>query len=86
MNKQKRNHDFVENAIALFADLVYNHPQISAPGTGSDKETSEMKKFTKYLALALAVVLCLGALAGCTGGDDRGAAPTGPFCWPLPWS
>lgn len=29
-----------------------------------------MKKFTKMMALALAVVLCLGLLAGCTGGKD----------------
>ncbi len=33
-----------------------------------------MKKFTKYLALAMAVVLCLGLLAGCAGGQKDGAA------------
>lgn len=36
-----------------------------------------MKKFTKMMALALAVVLCLGALAGCTGGKDP-VDPTAP--------
>lgn len=33
-----------------------------------------MKKFSKYLALAMAVVLCLSLLAGCTGGQKDGAA------------
>lgn len=33
-----------------------------------------MKKFTKVFALALAVVLCLGLLAGCTGGKDGTAS------------
>ena len=32
-----------------------------------------MKKFTKYLALTLAAVLCLAALAGCTGGQQPAA-------------
>lgn len=36
-----------------------------------------MKKFTKMMALALVVVLCLGALAGCTGGKDP-VDPTAP--------
>ena len=34
-----------------------------------------MKKFTKYLALATSLVLCLGLLAGCAGGEkDKGAS------------
>ena len=36
-----------------------------------------MKKFTKIMALALAVCLCMGLLAGCTGGKDT-VEPTAP--------
>lgn len=73
MNKRKCTIDFVEFALAFFVNLMYNHPQISASRKRTDKETNEMKKFTKYLALAMAVVLCLGLLAGCAGGKDNAA-------------
>ncbi len=75
MNIPKYFLDFVENDVAFSLYLMYNPTHTILPGGRREWSGMKMKHIKKIAALTLAAALCLGLLAGCTGGSQPSAAP-----------